>query len=135
MLLVSNSSTTVLLHYIYADVPSKWMTFMRYVYTQAKDLEAIALAYLRCVEPEDAIFKFDGDHSLMCLNLSRAKYAFHMYGSQIRVQSNTYDHFIKYDQIKRMFLLPLPKEGKCNIALISKRAAFFLSLSRAQARV
>ena len=158
MLLVSNS--VVLLHYIYADVPSKWMTFMRlfivyiYIYlvvcclffvlsffvifvyfSQAKDLEAIALAYLRCVEPEDAIFKFDGDHSLMCLNLSRAKYAFHMYGSQIRVQSNTYDHFIKYDQIKRMFLLPLPKGGKCNIALISKRAAFFLSLSRAQARV
>lgn len=34
------------------------------------------------------------------------------YGTQIRVQSNTYDHFIKYDQIKRMFLLPLPKGGK-----------------------
>ena len=28
---------------------------------------------------EDAIFKFDGDYTLMCLNLSRAKYAFHMY--------------------------------------------------------
>lgn len=60
---------------------------------------------------EDAIFKFDGDFCLMCLNLSRAKYAFHMYASQIRVQSNTYDHFIKYDQIKKMFLLPLPKGG------------------------
>eukprot|EP00729_Bicosta_minor_P003031 gene3032-15421_t len=60
---------------------------------------------------EDAIFKFDGDFCLMCLNLSRAKYAFHMYASQIRVQSNTYDHFIKYDQIKKMFLLPVPKGG------------------------
>jgi structure-specific recognition protein 1 len=60
---------------------------------------------------EEAIIKFEGAYRFMCLNLSRAKYSFHFYATVLRVRSDTYDHKIKYSDVKRLFLLALPKGG------------------------